>query len=461
MKKKVVSLVSHMEESKSSVDKLVKAVYIAGGAYFGIELLKMAKDWWAEAKAPAQVPSRKRNSISQFKSNDPKVKDNYTFGSLPDAQNKVSMEEKMADDFDFSLGEDDPSEMKTLMKILREMKGTLKNLSQVKQNLGTFEDKEMWKSPKIDVVPGTPNKGLASAQFRSRAMPNIPNFSLEDIPSGFKRKHSVEEELDFCKICITGGPCAGKTTAIASISERLRELGYTVFIVPEAATMIFSGGGDLDLRNYSEYNQLKFQYLLLTLQKWLEDIYSELALLNKKKVCVLCDRGVMDGSAYLSADQWNTLITEWDIDVVRMRDRRYDLVIHLVTAADGAPEYYNTQNNEARVEDIQMAIDLDRKIQRAWMAHQAFVIIDNKCEAGFNKKIERVEISVLRFLGFPTSVKFYNKYLLADSDGTLIDKLRYANLAAERFDLEDTFVKVKEDHGYNNTHYIRKRDVNF
>lgn len=352
--------------------------------------------------------------------------------------------------------------MKSLMKMLREMKGTLKSLGAVKQNLATMDDKEMCKSPNID-VPTSPNRGLAasSTQFRSRAMPNIPNFSLEDIPSGFKRKHSVEEELDFCKICITGGPCAGKTTAIASISERLRELGYTVFIVPEAATMIFSGGGDLDLRNYSEYNQLKFQYLLLTLQKWLEDIYSELALLNKKKVCVLCDRGVMDGSAYLSADQWNTLITEWDIDVVRMRDRRYDLVIHLVTAADGAEDHYNTQNNEARVEDLQMAIDLDRKIQRAWMAHQAFVIIDNKCEAGFNKKIERVEISVLRFLGFPTSVKFYNKYLLADSDGTLIDKLRYANLAAERFDLEDTFVKVKEDHGYNNTHYIRKRDVNF
>jgi thymidylate kinase len=452
-----------MEEGKSSVDKLVKAVYIAGGAYFGIELLKMAKDWWAEAKAPAQAPSRKRNSIRKVNSNDPKVKENYTFGSFPDAQNKALIEEKGPDDFDFSLEADDPSEMKTLMKMLREMKETLKNLGGVKQNLAAFEDKGMWKSPNIDIVPASPNRGLAasSTQFRSRAMPNIPNFSLEDIPSGFKRKHSVEEELDFCKICITGGPCAGKTTAIASISERLRELGYTVFIVPEAATMIFSGGGDLDLRNYSEYNQLKFQYLLLTLQKWLEDIYSELALLNKKKVCVLCDRGVMDGSAYLSADQWNTLITEWDIDVVRMRDRRYDLVIHLVTAADGAPEYYNTQNNEARVEDIQMAIDLDRKIQRAWMAHQAFVIIDNKCEAGFNKKIERVEISVLRFLGFPTSVKFYNKYLLADSDGTLIDKLRYANLAAERFDLEDTFVKVKEDHGYNNTHYIRKRDVNF
>ena len=105
--------------------------------------------------------------------------------------------------------------------------------------------------------------------------------------------------------------------------------------------MIFGGGGDLDLRNYSEYNQLKFQYLLLTLQKWLEDIYSELALLNNKKVCLLCDRGVMDGSAYLTTDQWHTLIDEWDIDVVRMRDRRYDLVIHLVTAADGAEEFYN------------------------------------------------------------------------------------------------------------------------
>jgi len=112
-----------------------------------------------------------------------------------------------------------------------------------------------------------------SSRFNTKALSNIPEFEL-DLKG--KRKDSViVEEVQFHKICFTGGPCAGKTTAIASVSEKLREIGFTVFVVPEAATLIFSGGGDLDLTNYDEYSALKFQYFLLQLQKCLEDIYSE------------------------------------------------------------------------------------------------------------------------------------------------------------------------------------------
>lgn len=47
------------------------------------------------------------------------------------------------------------------------------------------------------------------------------------------------------RFCITGGPCGGKTTGLSYLSEKLREEGYEVLIVPEAATMIASGGGML------------------------------------------------------------------------------------------------------------------------------------------------------------------------------------------------------------------------
>jgi len=130
----------------------------------------------------------------------------------------------------------------------------------------------------------------------------------------------------------------------------------------------------------------------------------------------------MDGSAYLTNDQWKTLVDEWDIDVVRMRDRRYDMVIHLVTAADGAEEFYSSGlkgSNTARAEDMELAKELDRKIQKAWMAHPCFVVINNKKNKGFKSKIERVEIAVMRSLGFPTSVKFNNKILLKNDDGKL------------------------------------------
>ena len=44
------------------------------------------------------------------------------------------------------------------------------------------------------------------------------------------------------KIVLTGGPCAGKTTALARLSAFLNERGFRVFTVPEAATMLFTNG---------------------------------------------------------------------------------------------------------------------------------------------------------------------------------------------------------------------------
>ena len=44
------------------------------------------------------------------------------------------------------------------------------------------------------------------------------------------------------RICLTGGPCAGKTTALVSIAQVLSQLGFRVLQVPEAATMLMKGG---------------------------------------------------------------------------------------------------------------------------------------------------------------------------------------------------------------------------
>ena len=44
------------------------------------------------------------------------------------------------------------------------------------------------------------------------------------------------------RIVITGGPCAGKTTAMAKLSLRLQNMGFDVFVVPEVATLTITGG---------------------------------------------------------------------------------------------------------------------------------------------------------------------------------------------------------------------------
>ena len=91
---------------------------------------------------------------------------------------------------------------------------------------------------------------------------------------------------------------------------------------------------------------------MLETQIHLEDYFMELAYLAKddaEDAVVLTDRGLMDGSAYMKAESWQALLDEKGLSEINLRDKRYDSVIHLVTAADGAEEYYNL-GNAARYE---------------------------------------------------------------------------------------------------------------
>lgn len=82
--------------------------------------------------------------------------------------------------------------------------------------------------------------------------------------------------------------------------------------------------------------------------------------INSEKTCfVLCDRGLMDGSAYITREQWEVLLNELGLYEQDIKDNRYDLVIHLTTAADGAEKYYITDNNAARSENVEAAVVLD------------------------------------------------------------------------------------------------------
>lgn len=48
--------------------------------------------------------------------------------------------------------------------------------------------------------------------------------------------------MKITKIVITGGPCAGKTTAMSWIQNAFSQMGYAVLFVPETATELISGG---------------------------------------------------------------------------------------------------------------------------------------------------------------------------------------------------------------------------
>jgi len=74
------------------------------------------------------------------------------------------------------------------------------------------------------------------------------------------------------KIVLTGGPCAGKTTALARIEEDLTEKGYKVFVVGESATELIKSG----VRPFGDkcLDMVTFQKMIMLYQLQKEEIYN-------------------------------------------------------------------------------------------------------------------------------------------------------------------------------------------
>ena len=92
-------------------------------------------------------------------------------------------------------------------------------------------------------------------------------------------------------------------------------------------------------------------------------------MVQNQHVVVLVDRGLLDGSAYVSKTAWQALLDELGTSTIMLRENRYDAVLHMVTAADGADPFYGAINNTARYESTAEAIDKDKKLREAYMGH--------------------------------------------------------------------------------------------
>ena len=69
-----------------------------------------------------------------------------------------------------------------------------------------------------------------------------------------------------------------------------------------------------------------------------------------------------------------------------LRDERYDQVIHLVTAANGAVDYY--EKTDIRTEEAEVACKLDHCTSQAWIGHPQYNLIDNSTD--FDTKLKRM-----------------------------------------------------------------------
>ena len=169
-------------------------------------------------------------------------------------------------------------------------------------------------------------------------------------------------------IVLTGGPGGGKSTLI---SELLHDPFWSDQIVtlPEAISLMSRTG-------ISSQERL-FQKVMVSFQIALEDSLSN-AFIDSPITAIVCHRGSLDPLAYWLDRGWssNEFFT-FTNTTLESHYKRYDAVIHLVTAADGAIKHYSCWPDSHRKEKVEDAVRLDRLLVKVWRNHPAYYRIDN------------------------------------------------------------------------------------
>lgn len=237
------------------------------------------------------------------------------------------------------------------------------------------------------------------------------------------------------KIVITGGPCAGKTTAMSRIQDEFSKKGYYVIFVPETATELINSG----VAPWTLETNVDYQICQIKLQMEKERIWSLAAqkVANAEKILIVYDRGIMDNKAYMTDAEFSKVLLDLGLNYTEIRDR-YDAVFHLVTAAKGAEEFYTLSNNTARKESPEEAARLDDLTIAAWAGHPHLRAIDNSTD--FNKKMDRVIAEIASFLGEPEPYEIERKFLIEYPDLKKLEE----NPKCRRIEIIQTYLKADD-----------------
>lgn len=192
------------------------------------------------------------------------------------------------------------------------------------------------------------------------------------------------------EIVLTGGACGGKTTALGLLAHQLRLHGLRVITVPEAFTLMVSGGvtGVGDMVRSDGPDNCNFQKELFT---FIRD--SRLRARNAAEefedqdVVILYDRAELDALAFHDHSCFDEMAALENTTIAAIRDS-YDAVLHLVTTASGAEDFYSSVTNAARWETVDEARASDRRILNVWRGNPHHAIIDNSTD--FDGKVHRL-----------------------------------------------------------------------
>ena len=242
----------------------------------------------------------------------------------------------------------------------------------------------------------------------------IFNVTIEEL-IGDKYKRPAKS---IHKIVLTGGPCSGKSTAMSWLQTEFAKKGYLVLFVPETASELIVGG----VAPWNIDTNQDFETLILKHQLNKEKLFEEAAkcVENYDKVLIVCDRGCLDCKAYMTEKEFNQAMQILNCDETQLRDS-YEAVFHLVTAANGAEEFYTQENNPARLEGIEEAIEKDNAALNAWVGHPHLRVIDNS--TNFESKMRRLMLEISNFLGENEPYEIERKFLVEYPNLNLLERL--------------------------------------
>lgn len=232
------------------------------------------------------------------------------------------------------------------------------------------------------------------------------------------------------RVACTGGPSGGKTSLIAYLSEKLQDMGVSTIFAPELATILIMAG--LQPWKLGPGGITAFQELILEAQMLFEDrIFSRaMEIKGGDKQLIVYDRGCMDAKAYMNEDDWHALLRRKNWNEVDLRDKRYDGVIHMLTAAEGAEAFYGL-DNPARTETPEQARLVDARTRAAWLGQSHLRVIDNSTD--FNNKLKRALNEIRKILGIPVSIEIERKYLVKNPLSLAAIPVPYRVIDIEQF----------------------------
>ena len=232
-----------------------------------------------------------------------------------------------------------------------------------------------------------PRNVLEIAQYREREAHSLSAAYIggalyppccSDIFAIHHLRQMVLTQQPVYSFSITGAPSCGKTTALSHLLSQHGSLfpGFNVDVVPEAATLYHQYGARLPFaqppsrcgRITAEGRNLLWEMLLNELKRSLEARSVNAALVSPRPSIVLCDRGIFDSQAYLdSKSAWLSMLELGSWSEAELA-ARYDHCFHLKPCPRAA---YSNENNEARRESYEEALELDQKTWDAWESTHA------------------------------------------------------------------------------------------